>query len=198
MLTEEKRRKRTSATNDELKEQRSGNLGRVLGANQVVNPVHAILMPTKATPFQVIGLTEALEGMEQPVEVSRLVHRFRGQTPDFLSVLRAAQELGLVEREKEHVALTNLGLGFLRASDGKIRIIRVGLSRIDPFKTALELLARKKYVSAHDVSTALSNKNNFSSSSLEKDDDVATLLIEWGISAELFKYEGKKRRFLLA
>ncbi len=160
------------------------------------SPPQEFLMPAKATPIKVIGLAEVLEGMELPIEVSSLAHRFHQQTPSLLSTLGTAEGLGLVKKEGKYVILTDLGLGFLKASDGKISIIRAELRKIEPFKTALELLLKKSSVSAWEVAESLHHKNMFWQQSPEKDEAIVKLLlIEWGIAAELLSYNGKSQQF---
>ena len=154
-------------------------------------------MPAKATPIELIALAEALE--DSPSDAAHLVRRFWGQSEDLPSVLKAARQLGFVRRERESILLTDLGRGFVRASDGKIRIIRAGLCRLQPFRATLELLSSKKSVSADDVHELLCNKDhswryppNLTKESLQ------TMLIEWGVSSGLLSYDGKTRRFHLA
>ncbi len=151
-------------------------------------PVH--MMPQRVTPIEVIGLTEAVE-RAGTIELSDLARSFQRQSsPHFLSVLKAAQELGLIQREEALVHVTDLGLGFARASNGKEAIIRAGLARIEPFKSALELLSKKKAVSAQDVGEALLKKNLILPSPMSKDFVLASL-IEWGIASGLLAYNGR-------
>ena len=153
-------------------------------------------MPAKATPIELIALAEALE--DSPSDAAHLVKRFWGQSEDLLSVLKAAQQLGFVIRERESILLTDLGLGFVRASDGKIRIIRAGLCRIQPFKATLELLSRKKSASADEVHDSLYSRDHaWRPFDLTKE-SLQTMLIEWGVSSGLLSYDGKTRRFYLA
>jgi hypothetical protein len=150
-------------------------------------PVH--FMPQKVTPIEVIALTEAVE-RAGTIELSELAHLFsRQSSPQFLSILKAVQELGLVQRDGGLVHITDLGLGFARASEGKEGIIRSALGRIEPFKSALELLSKKKRVTAQEVADVLSKKNSIQSQNNE--DFVRTSLIEWGIASSLLTYNGK-------
>lgn len=152
-------------------------------------PVH--VMPQRVSPIEVIGLVEAVERAGS-IELSDLVRAFpRKSSPRFLSILKAAQELGLIQREEALVRVTDLGLGFARASDGKEGIIRAALARIEPFKTALALLStKKKLISAQEVTEALQKKKLLLPSPIDED-FVRTTLIEWGISSGLLTYDGK-------
>ncbi len=154
-------------------------------------PVH--VMPSRVTLVEVTGLVEAVESAGNAIELSDLARLFpRQSSPHLLSILKASQELGLIWREGGLVSITDLGLGFVRATDGKVRIIRAVLARIEPFKTTLELLSKKKTVSSHEVSEALIRKKNIIlSPSQISEDFVRTTLIEWGISSCLLSYNGK-------
>jgi hypothetical protein len=125
------------------------------------------------------------------IELSDLARVFaRKSAARFLAILKAAQELGLIQRDQAFVRVTDLGLGFARASDGKRGIIRASLARIEPVKTALELLSEKKGISPRDVTEALQKKNLILPSPMSQD-FVRTTLIEWGISSGLLAYDGK-------
>ena len=147
-------------------------------------PVH--LLPFSATPIEVIGLTEALEA---GMEISYLDRHF--SSIDILSTIKAAEELGLARKEGSFVSLTDLGIGFTKASDGKAGIIRMGLVRVEPFKTMLEILKKRKSITPHELSQELEKKSALLSVS---EDSLRTLLIEWGISSSLLDYDGKAFR----
>jgi hypothetical protein len=154
-------------------------------------------MPLEATPMQVIGLVESVEQMGSPVELSSLVYRFRDQTPNFFPVLKAAEELGLLKTEGGFVFLTNLGAGFIRASDNKIRILRASLHEIEPFKSAIEMLSkRERAASSRAVAEYVARKYPHSFSRVNQE-AMRAVLIEWGISSELLAL-GPKGTFHLA
>jgi hypothetical protein len=166
------------------------NVGKKAEQASVVSwPV--FVMPSGATPILVIALVETVERMGPRVEFSSLAGRFRLEGSSALvAAAKVAQELGLVRIERTEVVLTSLGSGFVRASEGKIGIIRAGLSRMEPFRTALELLlSKKRSVSASEVAQRLGAM---------KEEDVRSLLIEWAISSGLLRYSGKTRQFELA
>lgn len=149
------------------------------------------MMPSRATPIEVISLAEAVERLGGTIELSDLAKLFaRYSTPHSLSVLKAAQELGLIKRDGDVLSLTDLGLGFARAADGKESIIRAGLARIEPFKTTLELLASKKSVSPREIGDALCKKNTFLQRFQTSEDFIRTILIQWGMASKLLSYDG--------
>ncbi|HZW56912.1 MAG TPA: AAA-associated domain-containing protein [Nitrososphaerales archaeon] len=152
----------------------------------------SLVMPAEATPILVIALIEAIESMGSRVKFSSLLKRFRPEnSANFLSALKVAEELGLVKIGRTEAILTDLGAGFVRASDGKARIIRAGLAKIEPFRTSLELLSVKRSVSAREIAGHLSMAGINS-------DTIQSILIEWGISSGLLRYNGASRNFELA
>ena len=83
------------------------------------------------------------------------------------------------------------GIGFARASDGKEGIIRAGLGRVEPFKTALDLLSKKRVVTTQEVASSLMKRKVIFGPTEMNEDFVRTTLIEWGISSALLSYDGK-------
>jgi hypothetical protein len=151
-------------------------------------------MPHRVSLIEVIALTENVE-RNGSIELSDLARYFsRYSSPHLLSILSAAQLLGLVQRDGGLVNITDLGVGFARASAGKEGIIRATLVKIEPFKTTLELLSRRRAARAKEVATELVKKGGTISSSQTVEDSVRTALIEWGISSGLFSYDGSKFR----
>lgn len=150
------------------------------------------MMPSRATPIEVISLVEAVEHLGGTIKLSDLARLFsRYSTPHSLSVVKAAQKLGLIKRDGDLLSLTDLGLGFARAVDGKESIIRAGLARIEPFKTALELLASKKSVSPREIGGALCKKNTLLQRLQSSEDFIRATLIEWGVASKLLSYDGR-------
>ena len=161
----------------------------------------AELMPTASTLAGITSLAEAFRGLHsRRVQVSRLAIIFRNErTFDFLSTLKAAEMLSLLERTNEYISLTDLGIGFLLASEGKMRIIRARLSGIEPFKTTLELLSKRKYIFVSDIIESLSAKYPSLKflSGVSEEEKIRNMLIEWGTCSELMVYDGKTRGFQL-
>lgn len=107
--------------------------------------------------------------------------------------------LGLLERTNEYISLTDLGIGFLLASEGKMRIIRSRLSGIEPFKTVLELLSKRKYIFVGEIIESLRAKYPTLKflSGVSEEEKIRNMLIEWGTCSELMVYDGKTHGFHL-
>ncbi len=150
------------------------------------------VMPEGVTLIEVIALAEAVQqkGSFELSDLARLFSRF--SSPHLLSILRATQLLGLIQRDGGVISPTDLGIGFSKASDGKEAIMRAGLRRIEPFKTALELLSKKKTVTAQEVTETLLKKNDIiRANQMTNEESVRTILVEWGMSLDLFAYNAK-------
>ncbi len=104
--------------------------------------------------------------------------------------------LGLVKSEKGDVSLTEFGLKFQKAAKHKVRLLKDTLSKIEPFKTALELGATKKSFDVRDISEVLLKEDIRWHHRPEINESlIQTLLIHWAIYADLLAYNGKTGKF---
>ncbi|MGA8903494.1 MAG: AAA-associated domain-containing protein [Candidatus Bathyarchaeia archaeon] len=130
------------------------------------------------------------------MDVSRLADEFGADIGILLPILDAGELLGLVKSEKGEVSLTEFGLKFQKTSKNKIRIIREQLSRIEPFKTALELSSKKRFISAGEVAEELTRRDIRWHHEPELNEAlVKAMLIHWAIYAGLLTYDGKTGKF---
>jgi NitT/TauT family transport system ATP-binding protein len=157
------------------------------------------MMPANVRAGQVVGLVEITGGLGSVIDVSRLADEFGADIATLLPILDAAEMLGLVKAEKGDVSLTDLGLKFQKTSKHKVRMLRDVIARIEPFKTTVELCTKnKKGVSAHEVADALLKKGLYWHHNYEMNEPlVQSILIHWGIYAELLSYNGKTGKFQL-
>ena len=160
------------------------------------SPAGPLIMPANVRAGQVVGLVEVTGGLGPIIDASRLADEFGADIATLLPILDTAEMLGLVTSEKGDVSLTEFGLKFQKTVKNKLRLLKDTLSKVEPFKTALEIGARESLFSAHDVSEALLQKEirlhhrNEINESL-----IQTLLIHWAIYAGLLSYNGKSGKF---
>lgn len=141
------------------------------------------LMPSEITLADVLGFSEILGETGFNVPVSKRF--FRGSS-EFISLLASSRMLGLVSREENHLVLTSLGVGFLKADyPEKMGILRVRLSGIEPFKSAFELFSGNRSASALDVARMLSRKYAMGDFDPNR---IRLVLIEWGIGTGLLEF----------
>jgi hypothetical protein len=152
------------------------------------------LMPNGVTLAEVLGLVEVLgeNGFTIPISVGGRSKFFQGSS-EFLSLLKAAQMLGLVSKVDNRIFLTDLGLGFLRADfPSKMGILRARLARIEPFKSALEFLSKRNSATTLKISRKLSEKYAIG---IFDERLVRLVLIEWGLQTELFRFDSSHEFF---
>lgn len=116
-----------------------------------------------------------------------------------LPILDTAEMLGLVRSDKGEVHLTELGLKFQKTSKNKVRLLKDRLATIEPFRTALELTAHSKPVTAAQVADTLGEIGLKWHYQPELNESLLRmLLIHWAIYAGLLKYDGKSGKFTKA
>lgn len=157
---------------------------------------HSPVMPANVRPGQVIGLVEVTGGLGSRVDVSTLADELGDDIAILLPILDAAELLGLVQSAAGAVVLTDFGQEFQKQVKDKVLMLKGNLSKLEPFRTTLELMARKGEVSARDVSEELAVEGI----RLHHKDDlneslVQALLLHWGIRAGLLRYDGRSGRF---
>ena len=156
----------------------------------------ALMMPGNVRAGQVISLVEVTGGIGGRVDAPKLADELGADLAVLLSILDAAQILGLVRTDKGDVYLTELGLKFQKASTNKVKILKDRLASIEPFRTALDLASKRKWVTAIDVSESLAEMGIKWHFQAEVNETlVQTLLVHWSIYAGLLKYDGKSGRF---
>ncbi len=156
----------------------------------------ALQMPANVRGGQVISLVEVTGSIGGKVDAPKLADELGADIAVLLPILDAAEMLGLVRTEKGDVHLTELGLKFQKASKQKFRILKERIAAIEPFRTALELAAKRKHVTASEVAETLAEmglKWHYQPDINES--LIRALLIHWAIYAGLLKYDGKSGKF---
>ena len=156
----------------------------------------ALMMPANVRAGQVISLVEVAGGIGGKVDAPKLADELGADLAVLLSILDAAEMLGLVRSEKGDVYLTELGHKFQKTLTNKVTILKERLANVEPFRTALELSAKGKHVTAEWVADSLMEMGIKWHYRPEINETlVKTLLIHWAIYAGLLKYDGKSGKF---
>ncbi len=154
------------------------------------------MMPANVRAGQVISLVEVTGGLGTSIDASRLGDELGADIAILLPIIDAAEMLGLVKREKGEVHLTDFGLKFQKTSKNKVRFLKEQLSKIEPFRTALELAARNFEVTAHEIAEVAGRHNIHWHHDKELNEAlIQALLVHWAIYAELLTYSGKTGKF---
>ena len=153
-----------------------------------------LIMPANVRAGQVLGLVEIVGGLGTAVDAAKLADELGGDLVTLLPILDTGEMLGLVKVDKGDISLTEFGLKFQKTSKYKVRLLKDQLSKIEPFKTALEIVAQKTSTSAADVAEVLWEKNIRWHHTPEINEKlVQTLLIHWAIYAGLLSYNASGR-----
>jgi NitT/TauT family transport system ATP-binding protein len=148
---------------------------------------------------QVISLVEVTGSIGGKVDAPKLADELGADIAVLLPILDAAEMLGLVRSEKGDVHLTELGHRFQKTSKEKLKILKDRIAAIEPFRTALELAAKGKPITAAQVADSLSEmglKWHFQPDINES--LIRALLIHWTIYAGLLEYDGRSGKFTKA
>jgi len=150
-------------------------------------------MPANVRAGQIIGLVEVTGGLGSPIDVSRLAYELGDDVAMLLPILDAGEMLGLVKIEKGNVNQTDFGLKFQRTSKHKIRLLKDQLLKIEPFKTAVEMVSKHGSVSAAEVADALIHKKVRWHHEQEVNETLVNgLLIHWAIYAGILSYKSER------
>jgi hypothetical protein len=151
-------------------------------------------MPANVRAGQVLGLVEIVGGLGTAVDAAKLADELGGDLVTLLPILDTGEMLGLVKVDKGDISLTEFGLKFQKTSKYKVRLLKDQLSKIEPFRTALEIVAQKASTSAADVAEVLWEKDIRWHHTPEINEKlVQTLLIHWAIYAGLLSYNASGR-----
>lgn len=156
----------------------------------------ALMMPANVRGGQVISLVEVTGSIGGRVDAPKLADELGADIAVLLPILDAAEMLGLVRSEKGDVHLTELGHKFQKTSKLKLKMLKDKIAAIEPFRTALELSAKGKPITAAHVAESLSElglKWHYQPDINEA--LIQALLIHWGIYAGLLRYDGKSGKF---
>ncbi|MFI5404294.1 MAG: AAA-associated domain-containing protein [Candidatus Gagatemarchaeaceae archaeon] len=156
----------------------------------------ALVMPGNVRAGQVISLVEVAGSLGAKVDAPRLADELGADIGVLLPILDTAEMLGLTRTEKGVVYLTELGHRFQKTSTNKVRMLKDRLAAIEPFRTALDLASRERYVTAGLVTDSLLEIGIKWHYQPELNEAlIKALLIHWAIYGGLLRYDGKTGKF---
>ncbi len=139
----------------------------------------------------VIGLIDTLvNDFGGKADLYVIAQHMDADLDDLIPNLNAAAYLGLVMVNEGDVSVTDLGLKFLRAKiPERRRMLRDMLSRLEPFKTAIELGSNGPFT-LDTLISALAAKGYTEFRAPGTRELLAILLSEWGAYAGFIKKRG--------
>jgi hypothetical protein len=153
-------------------------------------------MPANVRAGQIVSLVEVVGGLRSKIDIPRLADELGADIAVLLPIIDAGEMLGLVRSEKGDVFLTDFGLKFQKTVKYKVRLLHDDLAKIEPFRSAIELVSRKGEASAGEITDQLARYGLTWHHDREVNEAlVRTMLIHWAIYAGLLNYDGRKDKF---
>jgi NitT/TauT family transport system ATP-binding protein len=160
---------------------------------------HNPVMPPNVRPGQVIGLVEVTGGLGARVDVATLADELGADIAVLLPILDAAEDLGLVQSAGGEVHLTDAGRDFQREVKDKVVLLKSRLTRLEPFRTAIELARKKDGILTREVADELAIEGiKYHHQPDINESLVHQLLLHWGIRSGLLNYDGRSGKFRMA
>ncbi len=130
------------------------------------------------------GLLEILEDIGKTVDIATLDDSLDEERTMLLNLLNDAEGLGFIEVTNGDVSLTQLGKKYLKGDvDGRKKILREVLVKIEPFNSVLKALSEKEQMDMEDL-------QNLTSEMFPSDNPESTMktLLNWGRYARIIDY----------
>ncbi len=155
-----------------------------------------VVFPPSVSSSQVMALIKSVKEEGGKVDAAKLADDFGFDLKSMLPILDVAEMLGLVTVNGGDVSLTDLGSRIIKEGTSGFKLLKENISRIEPFKTALELTKKSGFVTSRQISEALKQKGIiFSDDDEENESIVEAVLVHWAIYANMLKYDGKTAVF---
>jgi NitT/TauT family transport system ATP-binding protein len=152
-----------------------------------------VLRIPHASVGEVLGLVEFLTAYGGKMRISELMDELPMEIDDLGDVIDMAELLNLVEVDEGEIKVTLYGETISVGSiDDKKRVLHKKLEKVEPFKTALQLLKKKKVMSEQELMRILLKKFD-----IEMNGNFHELFTNWGSYAELFEYDADEHVFRL-
>jgi NitT/TauT family transport system ATP-binding protein len=140
-----------------------------------------------SSPGDLVGLLEILEDHGSPVDIARLDDSLDEERSTLMNLLKDAEALSLVEIHKGDVSLTTTGKNFMKSDiEGRRRILKSQLSRVDPFLSVIGMVRSKKEneITKEDLDQLIEIR--FPSEDNEK---TFRSIINWGRYSKILEYD---------
>jgi len=155
-----------------------------------------LMMPAHVRTGQIMGLIDVTAELGTLTDLTHLADELGDDIDTLLPILDTAEMLGLVEVKKGIVSLTLLGSRFHKTYRNKIHLISQQISKLEPFKTAVDIAAHAHVITSAEVTKNLSTRGIIWHHEPELNEAaVHGLLVHWAIYAGLLRYDGKTSKF---
>ena len=158
------------------------------------NTVKLPMMPGNVRAIQVVSIIEEIDELGTGVHLTKLAEKTRVDTQVLVSILSAAEMLGLIRSENGRLFLTEECEKLKQVEMGKVAALMKGkVATIEPFRTAIGLASKGGATTASEVAKTLEGRGIEWHFKPEQNEVlVRSLLIHWAIRTGLLSYDGKK------
>ena len=162
--------------------------------NQVVESIHAIMIPLGVTLEQLMGIVDNVAEAGTAGVTAAHLREHAGAGVDTMSVIAFAERLGLAKSQNARVSVTEFGLKLHEASNfkNKARFLKEIISTAEPCSTAIAILSTRKATSAKEIAVQLRRRGiEWSPDNDANESAIKGLLVDWAVEAELLRSNRK-------
>jgi hypothetical protein len=158
-----------------------------------------LIMPGNVRAVHVVSLADDVNELGTGISLTKVAEKTGADSEFLISVLSAAEMLGLVRSEKGSLFITEEGLKLKEVGMAQLSVLlKEKIAPIEPFRTAIELASKNGTTTAREVAKSLKTRGIEWHYKPEMNESlVKNLLIHWGIRAGLLSYDGKSQEFAL-
>lgn len=150
----------------------------------------AALFPPGTGIGRIRGIIDLIKRNGGAIELSELATEAGEQIDDLLPLVEACKLLGFTTVKDSTIKLTKQGSKMTVSNSSKM--IRDGLTRVEPFKSTLDIL-NKNYATSKELVDLLYAKGIFVHGDVETNRQLLKkMLLRFGVRANLISYDPKK------
>jgi hypothetical protein len=145
------------------------------------------LFPLDTGVSQIRGIIEIIKDDNNSIEMSKLAEETNDEIDDLFPLIDTCVLLKLCTVKEGVVKLTKSGMNL--ATNNTRLVFAKALDKVEPFKSALIEIGKKKEISTQDLARALYKKGIlYNSDEITNTELLKNLLLKWGVSNKLLIY----------
>jgi hypothetical protein len=145
------------------------------------------LFPLDTGVSQIRGIVEIMKDHSGKIEMSKLAEETNDEIDDLFPLIDTCVLLKLCTVKDGVVKLTKSGMNL--ATNNTRQVFANALDKVEPFKSALVEVGKKKKISTQDLAKALYKKGIlYNSDQITNTELLKNLLLKWGVSNKIITY----------
>lgn len=146
------------------------------------------LFPLDTGVSQIRGIIAIIKDNRSSLEVSKLAEETNDEIDDLFPLIDTCVLLKMCTVRNGTVKLTKSGSDI--ASHNAREIFAKALNKVEPFKSAIEIIRKAKRITTQDLARALYRKGIlYNSDEITNTELLKNLFLKWGIMNRLFSYD---------